>query len=221
MNDKRSISVDDAYDLETPEDSIRLYADWAGTYDSDFVSRLGYVYHRAVAEQLIDRAGSDPGAVLDVGCGTGVVGVVLREAGVSRVDGIDISVEMLAEARRKTLGDGSQVYDRLINADLTLPLDIPDNQYAAIVSAGTFTHGHLGPGPLDELWRIAQPGATCVIGVNAEHYATRGFAEKFAGDVARGRITEPTLVSADIYSGSTAGGRHARDRASIAVCRVI
>ena len=73
VSDKRSISVDDAYDLETPEDSIRLYADWAGTYDTDFVSRLGYVYHRAVAELLIDRAGSDPGAVLDVGCGTGVV----------------------------------------------------------------------------------------------------------------------------------------------------
>ena len=42
--------IEEAYELETPDDSRRLYAAWANTYDSDFVKATDYVYHQHVAE---------------------------------------------------------------------------------------------------------------------------------------------------------------------------
>ncbi len=221
MTEKHRINVDDAYALESPEDNIRLYAEWADSYDSDFVSRLGYVYHQEVTRQLVERFGPEAGAVLDVGCGTGVVGVALADAGISCIDGIDISAQMLGQSRRKKSHDGRPVYRNLIEADLTKPLVIPNSQYEAIVSAGTFTHGHLGPDSLDELWRVAKPGAICVIGVNALHYESLGFEETFSKAVAAGKISEPKLVSANIYAGKSDDSDHASDKALIVVCRRI
>lgn len=221
MNDKRKISVDDAYSVETPDDNIRLYADWADSYDSDFVSQQGYIYHQRVAELLIQHRASISGAVLDVGCGTGIVGLALRDGGFSQVDGIDISPQMLEQSRGKICGDGTKVYRNLIRADLTQPLDIPDNQYAALISSGTFTHGHLGPDSLDELWRVAAPGAVCVIGINASHYESLGFDEKLLADVASGKITDPATSEVDIYSAESGNSDHVRDKALVVVSQIV
>ena len=158
---------------------------------------------------------------MDVGCGTGVVGASLREGGIKVVDGIDISEAMLAEAGKKKTADGNPVYRNLIAADLTKALDIPDNQYASLVSAGTFTHGHLGPNALDELWRVAAPGARCSIGVRTTHYEQMGFAEKLLKDVADGIITNPELIEISMYSADTGNKEHADDKAFIVACRVL
>ncbi len=161
------------------------------------------------------------GAVLDVGCGTGIVGVSLREGGIKIVDGIDISPQMLTEAGKKKIKDDVSVYRRLIAADLTRNLDIPDSQYAGLISAGTFTHGHLGPDSLDELWRVAAPGALCVIGIRSTHYVSKDFGEKLSIDVAKGRITKPELVEANMYSAQTSNLEHASDKALIVVCQIV
>ena len=140
------IGLDDAYSVETPDDSRRLYAAWASTYDSDFIEANGYVYHQNVVNVFLDAGGGrDEAPVLDVGCGTGIVGEVLRARGVGHVDGIDISSEMLEVAGTKTTPTGEPVYRDLLEADLTERIGIPDDVYGAVVSVGTFTHGHLRP----------------------------------------------------------------------------
>ncbi len=219
MTEKRRIGVDDAYALETPADNVSLYRRWAATYDTDFVEQEGYVLYLRVSELLLEHRSDVDGAVLDVGCGTGVVGAALRVGGIEIVDGIDISPEMLAVAGRKTTVDGAPVYRDLMEADLTQTIDVPDDRYGALVSAGTFTHGHLGPGSLDELWRIAAPGAPCVIGIRSTHYEAMGFADKLAADVVEGTITEPDLVRANLYSAGARNAAHAKDQALIVVCR--
>ncbi len=221
MSKKKPFTVDDAYALETPDDSVRLYGAWAETYDSDFVTTSGYVVYLRVSEQLLFSRMLIDGPVLDVGCGTGIVGVCLREGGIDIVDGVDISEPMLAEAGKKKTGAGDSVYRNLIAADLTRNLDIPDNQYGALVSAGTFTHGHLGPDSLDELWRVAAPGARCAIGVRTTHYAAAKFGDKLAADVAGGKITEPELLEVNMYSAETDNPEHANDKAYIVVCQVL
>jgi predicted TPR repeat methyltransferase len=110
VSKKRKISVDDAYAVETPADNVRLYADWADTYDSDFVASKGYVYHLRVAEILVRERSLINGAVLDVGCGTGTVGVSLRDVGFEVADGIDISPQMLAECSKKKTSDETPAY---------------------------------------------------------------------------------------------------------------
>lgn len=209
-------ALEAAYALETPDDNRRLYRSWASTYDQDFIDATGYVYARHVAE-VFDRH-ADPDAddpVLDIGCGTGGVGVALRALHRGPVDGIDISPEMMEVAATKQTADGEPVYRSLREADLTARVPIEDGACSAIVSAGTFTFGHLGPGPLDEVLRIAASGALLVIGVNADHYRADGFADRFDDDVATGAITSPTIVEVPVYSGDV--GDHSDSRAMIAV----
>jgi len=218
---KRKLNVEDAYALKTPDDSIRLYGEWASTYDSDFVGSSAYVLYRHIAEVFLHEQSSINGAVLDVGCGTGVVGECLRACGVAEVDGIDISQPMLAEAARKTTGNDDRVYRKLIAADLTKKLDIADNQYAGLISAGTFTHGHLGPDPLDELWRVAAPGAICAIGIRSTHFESLKFGEKLSDDVQKRIITKPKLVEVRIYSEEADNSEHADDKACVVVCQTV
>ncbi len=185
----------DAYAVETPDDNRDLYARWADTYESGFITDNAYRYHLGVAGAFLDAAGPDDGPVLDVGCGTGLVGEALRAdpACPGPLDGLDLSTEMLDRARTKATADGHPVYAELHTGDLTAVLDLADGAYGGITSCGTFTHGHVGPAAFDELYRVARPGALFAIGVNPDHYVAHGFEARFAGDVAAGTITEPTV----------------------------
>lgn len=193
-----AFDLDRAYAVQTPEDNRRLYAEWAATYDEGFATTHGYVLHESVVETFMRRPHAH-GSVLDVGCGTGLVGVELRRRGVGVVDGIDLSPQMLEIAATKRTDDDQPVYRHLIAADLTEPLSIADTTFAGVVSAGAFTHGHLGPEPLDELVRVARPGAVFAIGVNADHFVNAGFAQWIDGAVEGGRIGGVEIVSMPIY----------------------
>lgn len=191
-----------AYALSGPEDSRRLYAEWAATYDADFAQATGYRLPEAVAAAYAASGGAGP--VLDLGAGTGLVGERLAARGIGPVDGVDISPEMLGQAR------GKRVYRRLIAGDVTAGLTLPANSYAGIVSAGTFTLGHLGPDVLPELLRIARPGALFALSVNAAHHAAAGFAPALAA--LEGRIGDLVQEEVPIYGGE---GVHSADRAFI------
>lgn len=195
-----------AYALETPEDSVRLYSGWAATYDTSFAAAHGYVAPREVARIYREEGGAEP--VLDIGAGTGLVGEHMR--GLS-VDAIDISREMLDVAAAKGL------YRRCLCADLTGRLDIADAAYAGFVSAGTFTHGHVGPACLPELMRIAAPGALFVLSINARVFDSAGFGSAFAELVAEGAIGPVDFRSVPIYEDAT--HEHARDTMLVAVFR--
>ena len=205
--------LDEAYGLDTPDDARALYAKWADTYESGFITDSGYVYHRTVARLFVDRAGAGAGPVLDVGCGTGLVGEVLRELGVKEVDGIDISPEMLVEAAAKRTRDGDPVYRAVLEGDLTDTLAIPSDRYRGMVSAGTFTHGHVGPAALDELLRVAAPNCRFALGVNRQIYESGGFGARFEAEVASGTITDLELIDVEIYDADE--GEHADDVARV------
>lgn len=200
--------LDDAYALRTPEDSVRLYRGWAVDYDETFARSHGYVAPREIARAFLAEAGPEAGPVLDIGAGTGLVAEELRGL---TLDAIDISGEMLDVAGAKGL------YRRRIRADLTRPLDIADAEYAGFVSAGTFTHGHVGPACLPELMRIARPGAVFVLSINAQIFDAAGFGSAFAGLVADGAITPIRFRRAPIYEGAT--HEHAGDSMLVAVFR--
>ena len=221
MSKKPKFDVDDAYAIKTPADSVRLYGEWADTYDAGFVEREGYVVYLRVAEILLRQRSRINGAVLDVGCGTGIVGVKLREGGIEIIDGVDISPPMLIEAGQKRSQDDVPIYRNLVEADLTNTLDLADNQYAGVVSAGTFTHGHLGPDSLDELWRVAAAGAVCAIGVRDTHYKSMDFAEKLSIDFAAGTISKPDIAVVDMYSAQACDPAHADDKALIVICQIL
>ncbi|MGR3323328.1 MAG: class I SAM-dependent DNA methyltransferase [Pseudooceanicola sp.] len=193
--------LDNAYEIDGPDAARRHYDAWAATYDDSFARGWGYIAPREIAG--IFRAGWTGGEapVLDIGAGTGEVA---RHMDALTVDGIDISPEMLAVAGAKGL------YRRRIVGDLTRPLDLPDDAYAGVISCGTFTHGHVGPGALPELLRVTRPGARFVCGTIAAVLDGQGFGSALARLVARGRISPVRFHEIAIYEG--ADHPHAGDR---------
>lgn len=174
-------SLEGAYALKTPEDSVALYRGWAETYDTQYAQAHGYVYDRQIARTYLDEQRGAPGEVLDVGAGTGLVAAQMP--GVV-IDAVDISQEMLDVAAAKGL------YRSRIRADLTGTLPMADASYDGLVSAGVFTHGHVGPACLPELLRVAKPKAACVFGINADVFDSMRFGSAFADLVGDG-VIEP------------------------------
>ena len=209
-NNEEYFDLTDAYSVKTPEDNVDLYARWADTYESGFVADEGYVYHHGVAEVFLENFISTNGPILDVGCGTGLVGEALcaNSSFQSSMEGLDLSSEMLEKSRLKKTATGQPVYSDLHIGDLTTSLNLPDNAYSGIISCGTFTHGHVGPEAFDELYRIAQPGSLFAIGINPDHFLNQGFETRFKKDVASGTITKPIYKEVQVYS----RGSHSNER---------
>jgi len=201
-------NLDAAYALETPEDNLQLYGEWAETYDQNFAQDMDYLLPDHVAQAFAELGGIGP--VLDVGAGTGLLGEALRRRSDAVIDALDLSSDMLAVAGQKGL------YRNLIEADLTKSLPIEATQYGGVVSSGTFTHGHVGPDALDKLITIARPGALFVLSVNAEHFEARGFAAKF--DALTAEIADYHIRTVSIY-GTGADAAHAQDKGHLAVFR--
>lgn len=172
MAEKR-IGYDDAYSLKTPEDSIKLYKKWAETYDQDFAFNSNYLSPNKICSYFKQHERSSDAPILDVGAGTGLVGECLNKTGNKKIIGIDISSEMLKKAKLK------RCYYSLIKEDITKKISLENNSIGAVVSAGTFTHGHLGPHVFDELLRITKPGGLFVLSINTKFFVKNGFKEKF------------------------------------------
>ena len=172
MSEKK-IGYDEAYSLTTPNDSKKLYKKWAKTYDQDFVLNSNYVSPKKICSFFNIYARNTDTPILDVGAGTGLVGECLYKTGNNKIIGIDISSEMLEQARLK------RCYSSLLKADVTKKIPLKSNSIGAVVSAGTFTHGHVGPSAFDELLRITKPGGLFVLSINTKVFIINGFKEKF------------------------------------------
>lgn len=179
-----------AYALQSKDDVCNLYQTWADTYDRDFIEAQGYLMHRHLARAFVQAKGHGP--ILDVGAGTGAVGAALMaEDSTLEIDGIDLSEDMLRVARSKGH------YCRLTVADITRPPgDI--GPYGTILSAGTFTFGHVGPEGLPSLLDLAAPGCLFILGINAEHFERAGFAATF--EALSDRITDLQCEDVRIYN---------------------
>ncbi len=144
-----------ARSLRSVEDAATFYRAWAADYDRDVFERSGVIGSDRIAALLADALPGPDVRVVDLGCGTGAVGVRLAERGVHHVTGLDLSPEMLDVARTK------HAYDELVVADLNDELlGVRWRQaFGASVSAGTFTHGHVGATAVPQLLAMLTPGA--------------------------------------------------------------
>jgi SAM-dependent methyltransferase len=134
------------------------------------------------------------------------------------LDGMDISPEMLGQAKLKQRTDSSAVYRKLYERDLTRTVPNENAPYEALISSGTFTHGHLGPECLRNLLPLLANNGWLVVGVNNEHFEAKGFAGELESLVALGAIKEPEILRIDVYE---PGSVHYGDQARVIVTRAI
>ncbi len=128
----------------------RIVAGYAQQFDELVVHQLGYYAPRRVAEIIHETWPAKNASILDLGCGTGLLGVYLGPIEGSLV-GVDFSQTMLDQA--KTRG-----YDRLHKCDLRDALrDTPPLQYEVIVACDVFIYvGRLEP-HVPDIMRILRP----------------------------------------------------------------
>ena len=117
-----------------PREVADRYDAWATAYDDDLAS-WSYRAPVRVAETVLARR-SDTRSVLDVGCGTGLVGRALRARGFAgRLLGLDISQASLEVAAQR-----GGAYDSVACADLQQRLPCADDSVDAVVCVGVMTY---------------------------------------------------------------------------------
>lgn len=114
-----------------------LFDGYADDFDQHLRGLLGYEAPERLARRLAAHAPFE--SALDLGCGTGLCGPLLRPM-TRRLVGVDLSGAMLAKAR--ALG----VYDELLQVDLLEALGRDEARHDLIVAADVFIYvGELAP----------------------------------------------------------------------------
>jgi ubiquinone/menaquinone biosynthesis C-methylase UbiE len=94
------------------------YKEWAATYEQTVQDEMDL--HLLSRIKTVDWTKIE--TALDFACGTGRIGVWLKEHSVGQIDGVDITPEMLVKAEEK------KVYRSLLNVDV-LNTQLPDGSY--------------------------------------------------------------------------------------------
>jgi predicted TPR repeat methyltransferase len=170
-----------------PEDYVIAHFDaFAEDFDRQLVGVLGYRAPQQLLE-LIGPAGASLRRVLDLGCGTGLAGPLLRE-GRQRLVGVDLSPRMLAKAGERS------VYDELIEAEMIGFLRRTKERFDLLFCADALVYfGDLAP-IFASAARVTGPGALFAFNIettNAAAYELKA-SGRFAHDLANlSRVAEP------------------------------
>ncbi len=171
---------------DDPREVASRYDDWARTYDDDLGS-WSYQAPERVAEIVLARLPAVD-SVLDVGCGTGLVGRALRVRGFTgRIAGLDISQASL------DLASEGGVYDSLASADLQQRLHLEDDVADAVLCVGVMTYLPEVEAVWREFARVARPGGLVVATQREDLWGTRG-----CQDVVDRLQDDGTWTSADV-----------------------
>lgn len=144
------------------DESRELYDQWSSKYDAE-VRSWGYDTPEQVATVLTKHlplestGGDNRPRVLDAGAGSGISGQALRNRipclEKSEMMGLDISEEMLQEARTKGCYTSTQV----VNLSET-PLPFESNSYDIVICVGTLTYLEPRGHTLSDFVRICRSG---------------------------------------------------------------
>jgi predicted TPR repeat methyltransferase len=120
---------DEAPPPRAPDECIlQIFNDFSSHYDSKMRDNLSYQAPERIQELIRAESGDSKGLeILDIGCGTGLAGVGLKERAACLV-GIDLSPEMIDVARER------DIYDQLEIAEITEWLEQTEGQFDLIVA---------------------------------------------------------------------------------------
>ncbi len=136
-------------------------------WDSDYYHPIAERYYDRAVRRMFELLGTRPGdTVLDAGCGPGVHSIRAARAGL-KVNAIDISQTMLAEARRRVERAGVADSVEFARENLTR-MSFPDGTFRHVFSWGVIIHIHDIELALDELIRIVAPGGRLALYVTNE-----------------------------------------------------
>lgn len=112
---------------------------------------LAECLHNALKEVFQDKP-KDQIKIIDAGAGTGLIGVELKKLGYTNLCALDISADMLNQAKKK------EVYNEFICASLSeRPIPgIGTGQFDALISGGSIIHGLICSSAFAEMIRVVR-----------------------------------------------------------------
>lgn len=142
-----------------------VFNHYAPHFDTHLTGALRYDMPQRIAQAIASHAA--PAAadgvqrLLDLGCGTGLVGQALPEQGFELV-GVDLASGMLERARLR------QRYQRLVQADLVgMMQGEPDGSHDIVTSADVFIYVGNIDASVQEVRRLLKPGGLFVFSVES------------------------------------------------------
>jgi len=167
--------------LQPGERSEALYDEWAKDYDRDLTGDYRYRSPDIVADAVEALGIPKDAALVDLGCGTGLIGAALKARGYATLDGLDVSQGMLDQAA------GKGIYRQLFRGDLTAKTPLADASYDHVLCIGSMGAGHVDADHLPELLRPLKPGGYLVLYMNAGWYEELDFGGRFEAHEEAGR----------------------------------
>ena len=121
---------------EPPKEYVKnLFDDYAEGFDDSLIKQLGYKLPFLMKELILklDPLRNKFEKVIDLGCGTGLTGIELRDIS-NNLTGIDISSNMVAKTREL------DVYDHLIEGDVVDILSSSKEKYDLFIALDVFIY---------------------------------------------------------------------------------
>jgi predicted TPR repeat methyltransferase len=120
---------------------------------------------------------AETATVLDMGCGTGLVGQYLVERGFKNVVGVDASAGMLEKARSK--GSYSELHELFLGQPDTFPEDL-HNRFDVVTASGILAEGHLDNKVFDEMLMALKPNGYAIFATRTMYMTKYNYVEKIA-----------------------------------------
>jgi predicted TPR repeat methyltransferase len=141
-----------------------LFDRYADSFDSHLRGKLQYAAPEMIAQAVAELTAADAPErrydILDLGCGTGLIGPLLRPLA-RTLDGVDLSPAILEKAREKN------VYDSLDVADMVALLNDRPKSYDLLTAADSIIYtGDLSP-LFEAAARALRPGGLFAFTVEA------------------------------------------------------
>jgi len=151
--------LDKAYAARDADATRALYDDWSTSYEAE-VGKNGYATPGRCAAALHSFMADPTLPILDFGCGTGLSGLALKLAGFTTIDGLDLSQDMIEQAKAKSL------YRNLSLVEADADLSLKPGDYAAIAAIGVLGAGAAPISILDSLMKGLDSGGYLVMSLN-------------------------------------------------------
>ena len=128
-----------------PRDYVeKLFDRYARNFDSSLLNNLGYRTPKLVADLALNFHGTGSmGSILDLGCGTGLLGIEIKKY-CSNLKGVDISSKMIRQAEKH------HVYNTLEHVDIVEYLSNSELDFDYFISTDVFIY----IGELSDVFRL-------------------------------------------------------------------
>ena len=112
----------------------KLFDNYASKFEKSLVANLEYKIPKLIAEIILrDNNADSLGSIIDLGCGTGLVGAEIKQV-CTHLKGLDLSQKMLFEAKKKG------IYDELIKQDILGYLASADLNFDYFIATDVFIY---------------------------------------------------------------------------------